>query len=616
MRLRKLSAILFSAAVSLCAVASDIDISFNLNNDEALLYGFKKKETYDVALRILDPAFAGAKVKGFKVELPVKDGAIKDVSGWLSSELKLVGSKNAPDLAVQPAEIVNYILDVRFDTPCEISAQGIWVGYSFTITNLGEEYGYPEIPVAVIGSKENLSDGLWMHTSRTRLKWENVGEIISAVSPMIITLETNFGDHDVAVGVPADVYVERGKDFTVPVNVINHGSVPVSDIDYSYTLAGKESSGSLHLDNPVEIMGASQTVDFPFGAIDELGEYPLTFTINSTNGEPNNDGLRTGAGTVNVWPVIPVTRPLVEEFTGLGCGYCPRGYVAMEYMKEVFGDRFVGMAFHSSSYENAMVTVRNSDFPVSVSSFPNADFNRRNLMDPSYMPFEWEKYASEPSPAEISVEAEWADENHSEAVLTSKLTFVKDIDKANYKLAFAMTGDNLHNDTWRQANYYSGDESGDGVESPLWDIFLDGPRYVGDLVFNDVVVYFKDIPGIEGSVPSEIKAGETLEYTYRIPMEDVVTIQGNRFLNSDAKLRGVVILLDGETGYSVNCNKSDYLPNATTGIEDVAESGATVVRTEYHNLQGMRVSRPGTGAYIRTDIMSDGSRRTLKGCNH
>lgn len=356
-------------------------------------------------------------------------------------------------------------------------------------------------------------------------------------------------------------------------------------------------------------------VEFPLGPIAECGEYPFTIKLETSNGEANNDPNRMGSDTMNVWPVIPVKRPLVEEYTGLRCGYCPRGYVAMEWMKENFGDMFVGMAFHTSSYEaGCMETVKESDFPFDIGGYPDADIDRKEGMDPSYLPYQWDTFAAQIAPADIEVDMEWADSEKTEAVMTSKVTFAKDVENADYRLAFALVADGLKNDKWKQSNYYEGESEGDGVESPLWDIFLNGAGSVAGLTFNDVVVYFKDLKGVDNSVPASIKSGETMTYEYRVPMLDVKNLRGQYFINEGATVHAVAILLDGKTGYSLNCNKSAGLAysNINLGVEGVSADGLTVVSTEYHNLQGMKVLNPAGGVFIRTDVMSDGSRRTAK----
>ncbi len=607
MKLESLVA-LFSLG-ALTANATDINFTYNTENADYKVYGFDKKETYDIAIKIEDPAFTGAQVTGITVDIPVGNPAIDNLSAWLSSELRLENKLNAPDICSKAGEINNEVLSVTFDNPYTITSDGVWVGYSFTITDLSEEYNYPTKPIACIESEENLDKGLWVHSSRSRLQWVDLGSKVGIVSTMIVHLATDFGPYDVALVLPDQSYVVRGEAASIAATLINHGENPLEEITYSYSVGDKTMSGYTKLDRPIGALGERAEANLPIEVLQELGEFPLTVTLETSNGQTNNDAQRSATGNLNVWPMIPITRPLIEEYTGLGCGYCPRGYVAMEEMKKNLGDLFIGLAYHTQTYENAMVTVADKDFPVDISGFPSADINRQIILDPGYLPFRWDQYAAEIVPAEVTVVADWS-EDKTYVNATATVNFVKDMADADYRLSFALVADGLHNDSWKQSNYYAGDETGDGIDSELWDIFLNGGSHVSGLIYNDVVAYYKDIQGIEGSVPQEIKADDPVTYEYSIPIDDVKTIYGKDFLCDGATLHIVAILLDGKTGYSVNCNKSADLPYEYSGISTLTED-SNVVKVEYYNLQGLRVDDP-QGLCIKKEYLSNGTQRASK----
>ena len=75
----------------------------------------------------------------------------------------------------------------------------------------------------------------------------------------------------------------------------------------------------------------------------------------------------------------PVHRPLIEEYTGTWCGWCIRGFVGMELMRETFGDDFIGIAYHNG---DAMQITTN--YPNNVTGFPSAFLERNYSIDPLY----------------------------------------------------------------------------------------------------------------------------------------------------------------------------------------------------------------------------------------
>lgn len=56
----------------------------------------------------------------------------------------------------------------------------------------------------------------------------------------------------------------------------NHGTSPIEDITYSYTIGDFSATGSVHVEQPVAGLGKSAVVEFPLGPIADCGEYPFT----------------------------------------------------------------------------------------------------------------------------------------------------------------------------------------------------------------------------------------------------------------------------------------------------------------------------------------------------
>lgn len=617
--IRKITSLLIAGIVcgTLTAGADEIEFTYNTDGLIANVYGYNFKETYDVAIRIADPQYVGCRVKGFVVDLPVKEDAVDNITGWLSTELKVTDGVNAPDITTVPGVMDDrLVLNVTFPTPYTITDAGVWVGYSFDITSLKTSQGsYPGAPIAYVKTSDTPEYGLWARSSRKHPEWFNQGAAINGVSDMIVTLDMDFGPDDAAIGLPAESYVKAGEVCDVPVTLTNHGEAPLQDITFSYSIGDYTNTGSVHLSEPIAVDGAKATVNLPVGPVETLGKFPFKVKLETSNGKPNTDPMREAEATMNVWPLIPVTRPLVEEFTGLGCGACPAGYVAMEYLAEKYGDMFVGMAYHCSEYENGMMTcVSDRKLPVPVSSYPYSDINRAVGMYPGDLPFHWEQYAALRSPAAIEADFRWNDDAHTSATVTAKVTFVMDMDNADYRLAFGLTANGLKNPKWKQHNYYSGKSEGYGVESPLWDLFLKGDEWVADLTFNDVVVYCPNAGGEENSIPATVKAGETITYDWTVDMKDVKNIKGEYIINPGATIQGVAILLDN-LGESVNCIKTaamEYHDCEISGIEGISDGNVDIVSTRYYNLQGVAVRNPTKGIYLKSETMSDGTRRTSK----
>ena len=594
------------SAAALCPFGSDaaeMEFTYNVNDDVPMVYGFKKKETYDVAIRIADPTLVGTRVTSMKVDFPVKDGAFENVTAWLSKELKLENKKNVPDICSVEATVSDEWLEVSFPEPYTITEEGVYVGYSFSITDLDEAlYHCPTNPIAVV--EGDAVDGLYVHSSRTQLKWASIVSKLGAVSSMVVMLDTDYGENGAAASLPESCYVAVGEQYPVGLRVINHGTNPLTTFTYSYAAGSYTGSGTVNLDEPVEGIGEFADVQVMLDAIPVIGTYPFEFTVDTVNGVENTDISSTATSSLVVMPFVPVNRPLVEEFTGLGCGYCPRGYIAMEEMPNLFGDRFVGMAYHSRNYETGcMVTLTDDEFPFSVGGFPSGTINRISEMDPSLFPSVWASYAQGMPVADVDVALEWADEEMTRLTAHASARFVRDIKDAGYKLSIALVADGLKNEAWGQSNYYRGKDP-DGVESPLWDLFINGQSKVYGLTFNDVVAYYKDVHGIEGSLPAEITAGDTYTFDYSIETADVVNLKGEQFINPEATVKAVAVIIDADDR-PVNCNKSNSIAWDPSGVDTII-SGGKVVATTYYDLQGRKVADPDKGIFVKVVKLDNG----------
>ena len=105
--------------------------------------------------------------------------------------------------------------------------------------------------------------------------------------------------------------------------------------------------------------------------------------MTKVNGNANQSQNATAKGTLRVVPKMFNRGVVVEEFTGTGCGWCPRGLVGMEKAAAHYPDNFIGIAIHKFNASDPMFT---SDYAnVGLSSAPSCVINRNGrAIDPYY----------------------------------------------------------------------------------------------------------------------------------------------------------------------------------------------------------------------------------------
>lgn len=570
-------------------------------------YGFGKAQTYDVAVLLRNPDLTGKKVTGLRVNTSASESLLTNVCGWLSTELKTTthdGKKvNDPDICTVKATCYNGVIEATFAQPVEIPADGLYVGYSMTQETPGNLK-----PVAV--AEGDTDGGFFLHATVSQQKWSDYGKREGLVSTMTVMLEGDMAADAAVAALPSRIYLSREAGVEVPVTFYNHGSAPISSISYEYSFGSQTGSGSWTATEQIPGgfgWGARSIITLP--EAQATGEATFSFTVTKVNGKPNQSLSGSCETEAEALDFIAVNRPLVEEFTGLHCGWCPRGYVMMEQGKLYYGDQFVGLAYHSTDYESgAMTCIDSSDFPISISGYPAASINRSAQIDPGSVLSRWVSIASQPASCDVSVDLSWADDSHTTLKAVSKVRFLRDIDDCRYAWSVALLADGLSDPKWEQSNAYA-DYSAEGeYTGPFWDLFVGKDSHVSGLTFNDIVVWYPEIKGIAGSLPESVKAGEYYEYETLIPVDEVVNLQGEHIVTDFGKVRAVGIVLDKVGGVPANCASSTYVGGS--GVGTVAD--AEVVAREYYNLQGLRVERPESGIFILVETLSDGTRLSRK----
>lgn len=309
----------------------------------------------------------------------------------------------------------------------------------------------------------------------------------------------------------------------------------------------------------------------------------------------------------------PVRRPLIEEYTGLWCGSCPRGLVALELIDEQYGEDAVSISYHVD--DQLMVT---NVFPMNISqggitAVPTGSVNRVELLDPYYgkiepvhfgIKEEIDKAIAQGSIAWIDVEATLTGTNIQ---ATTTVKFVDDLADNPYLVGYVLTSNGLTKSGWVQNNDYAGMKSiqGEPIEgTPLEELAQWGP-YQRGLTFNFTAIDVNGMKGVAGSLPAEIKAGE--EYTH----EFSYNISGNPLVQDPANLVVNVFLVDKVTGRVENANKYAFSAQEESGVDSVV-TDSEVTAVAYYDLAGRRLVSPDHGIVIRVETLSDGSSRTSK----
>ena len=578
-------------------------------NDNRIDYGFYtgdgdiktvtnnyKPETYDVAIKLADPTMVGTVIESITFPLQEVEG-VSDINVFLTSQLRVENGKNAADLAVKavtPAE--PGFITVKLDKPYLIPEGGVYVGYSLTINDASSEAN--SMPIAVMpGVNEG---GFYLHTSDGFLKWFDVSEGFNGSSIIQVKLAgSSIKANAASMAKGETVYVMTGQDFKVPVTVTNHGAKGIQSVDITYSLAGK--TDTQHINTTVDAFyGKSATVNMTIPAIADKGNYELALKVDKVNDAVNEDTTASATIPVVALNTIPQKRTLLEEYTGTWCGYCPRGYVGLEKLAELYPDDYVLVSYHN---DDDMEIMNADAFPSTVEGYPDAWMDRAVEVDAYYginygkkdlgIVDDLAERNKMFGQADINVSATKAD-GESMVNVAAEVTFPYDMTNNKFIVEYILTADGLSNPTWGQSNYYADGSYG----YPMYmDTFTRGASTVYGLVFNDVAVMTSEQWGGSGrsNIITAATADTPIKLQYSFNLDYAVNTAGQPVIQDVNKVNIIALLIDAATGNVVNANKVKL--SESTGIVTVkAHQDANAA---IYNLNGQKVQTVRKGLYIQ-----------------
>ena len=568
--------------------------------------GITKTDTYHCAIFIPgDHVVArGKTIHAIRFGLVAPNAT--DAKVWIASQLPNSTSDCIQVIDVPQSELGNLNIDVALTSPYTIPAEGVYVGYSFTITQV--VYTYDAYPVLFTGTE--APNTFIIRTDNNMPAWSDLnGQGFGSLFLQVL-LEGEFADNLVTPLDFGNVYAKVGESANAEVLLTNNGITPISSIDYTITTDGV-AGAEQHADvvSPIAFSSNGEIIiSIPAEAENSIKN--KTLTITKVNGNANEAADKTALFTLYSLSEIISRNALVEQFTGTGCGYCPRGHMGMAKMREAYGDRFAGVAIHQYSNQSAdaMFIARNSYAKHGLTGAPSARINRGEEVDPYYgsdydILLDVAAELAIPAMADVQVSGNF---NEDKTKVDAKASLRPLFDE-NYKLEFVLIADGLTGTGtgWNQTNYYAqytvsqvGEDFADVCEGGKY-----GTNPIQGYTFNDVAIASSYVSGSNQVSSQTLTAGETTEVSYTLDLPTYAKLK--EALQMD-QIYVIAILIDND-GKVVNVAKAkvaDYDPTAINTVDNTTANEAA-----RYTLDGRQVSAPQRGLNIIR--FSDGTVRKV-----
>ncbi len=367
---------------------------------------------------------------------------------------------------------------------------------------------------------------------------------------------------NVSCSVSNKVYVASGQTGKARVLLNNwERNYPVNSISYTLYLNGTTSEErNVELSKPLTY-DENASIDIEIPSANKPGVDAFSVTIVKVNGQPNRNGLATSGSERFTLSRAVWRKAVVEELTAMDCPHCPSGIASLERLNHIASDRVIGLAAHTDHLLGA------GDYYNVFRKFPGRPkivLNGKDVVSAYMGRSSTNQYSFgllndveqvsgfQQTPVEVKIQAAWSADRKSIEVRSST-TFRCPIEENPYRLAYALTADNLKDPSFFQYNNFSHDsEWANSV--PEMQFFYHADRVVRGMPFNDVVLSATGIDnGIINSLPNKMSLDKSFEHTHLFG--NFPYYKGFRFVKKDTKVHAIVLVIDPKTREIINAER-------------------------------------------------------------
>jgi len=309
--------------------------------------------------------------------------------------------------------------------------------------------------------------------------------------------------------------------------------------------------------------------------------------------------------------------PVIEEFTGTGCGWCPRGWAGMEHIRQEFGEDAIGIALHQYNSSDAMYIAATKYAKHGMNGAPSCKIDRSTETDPFYgngnssLGIFTVINNAKANTAPVGVEVKGVFDEAKDSVFATATAQCMNANE-EYMIEYVLVADSLRvpsNATasekgkWKQSNYYTSYTAAQaGATGTLLAKFCKNGEWckssVEGMYFNDVAIAssYKS----SKNQASNIVFGEAytpIESTFALAMPTTKTLI-NSIKEADYNVYVIAIVINKSTKKVVNAAKAKVqAADETTGVKEVANA-TEVVEVARYNAAGQLINEAQKGINI------------------
>ena len=299
---------------------------------------------------------------------------------------------------------------------------------------------------------------------------------------------------------------------------------------------------------------------------------------------------------------------VVEEFTGTGCPWCPRGLAGMKKLRDTFGENFIGVGIHQFNETDPMYCKNYAK--INFGGAPSCKIDRNETMDPFYgtsndICDDFKEALARVAGVGVSVTGKL---NAERTEVTATAT-IDPLLSGTYEIAYALIGDELTGtgSVWKQSNNYATRTPAQwGTDDPYLTPFCKGGKYGSTkvtLAYDDVLLASSYVSGTNKAKIDPLQEGKVVTNTYTLTLPTKTVLKEAIEKAGYTKLTVIAMIIRND-GKIENAAKF-CLSDDPAGVEGISENKSELKEVARYTIDGRRISTPQRGLNIVK--MSDGS---------
>lgn len=382
-----------------------------------------------------------------------------------------------------------------------------------------------------------------------------------------------------------------GKGGDIQVSLSNMGLDPISSFEYEFKCEDEVQTGKVKLESPMPFYRVG-TFNLQAAVGKAAGAKEGKFTITKVNTVA--DEYADNKDNELAYNVVMMEKgykrtPVVEEFTSVGCGYCPFGAAGMKRLHDTYGDEVVLIAAHSHFSQQLQDLMHDAEYAkMGINQFPTALINRQYQGHPYFdaVPTAEKIATSDVCEADMTIKVGAAPANKLVKTIdvTTTLNFDFDVKAGDYSMVYALTEDGITG--VRQLTYLPGMVDQKMEVNPgytrdriieamakgdpyLIEVLKDGKKdkngnYWSEPTYDHVS---RGVTNADGQHPDNLPAA-----TKNTPIEVKAKVNIPATVKDRKNLKVVAMLIDNKTGIVVTGRQA--APSTTSTPSAIEEVGA------------------------------------------